>query len=1098
MPAFAKQEKMRTRHARYSVLILALGLSGCLFEKSPEELNAQIDEGNPTEALNKIEDHLSEQPNSPVFQILALKARLARCVAINCTATRPTDLQAIATDLKALKGPVNISEKLTLDPSVIVKKSAEEFAQLPDQPKPTLSLLAIAPDAQKTNVADAIFTLPLIQLRAAGISSATATLQTFNRSNGLSPLYRQWSGAMDGLLTRNVSFTDSNIIGLRSTEAGTPLPTTGLKLLPHVLFNTNVSGTRAFLTDFSSTLAGWQLPTSLLGPLARRSIAEEINFLRTDEPFLTRALANWEPGNSGGTVVTTLSPSVPLKDSGVALQLHLAALSLEMNPAQSGLWQQFLPLASRYIEATGDPDLFTGLSLTALTTAQQQQVVTNLFELIQRQAKANQPILPLLQQLSQLQLERTTSTKLEKLVQTGLENAITNEKLDEVLAYARFKPELARANRTGIVPLVASAIKEDLRQEKFDEAVALSDLLNDTLKIDFNFNALLVQEFQEQATRTKLADSLSSETPDWLTQPATTVVLDLGPLWSFLQTHFESQPNVLNNLLRDLVNTAHGAWGTPTAVYRLYTLFDDSDFPPAERRTYLVNAIATSLVNDTVLSPEDRLTVAARLKHQFPELVLAPVVETALKDCKTLDDSRSLWKQSPQPVREVISAVRPQFASLMRGVDAWQSGDRNSAAKAFAAITDATYAGQISPYLMEIGSQLSEVEGLYANLTPGSSLPTLVLRVTIPAFAVTESDSQLPPLTQLNISVLNRLGSLVTTSPASGPNPLTTSYGTLRLASLPITLNLNRQQASIPQVALQRAAAPAAFETTYGNLKTLTFSSSSVVVATAANPEPIRLTRLLVSASAIVWPDGRYSLTTPATQNIPGESASSLRNLLPPGSLLTLTSDHLLPNANNTYPVTGELWHPGLSQPQEVSGTFNPQLMITDLTWNAPLPSGGLVKAIGRCQTVPSRIICGAHYAHLARQQFAWQISGAQTAESLAQTRESLAQRNDEFQTSQSSAGALLNRLGNVPLEFVSRTTPITQSATTASASPTLQVQAASSTQPSSATTVPPAATPHSMLSPAPRQEILPPPTFSSPESTSATTTSSPSSTTLR
>lgn len=1086
---------MSASRARYFVLILALGLGGCLFEKSPEDLNTLIEKGNPTEALNDIEDQLSKQPNSPVYQILALKARLARCVAMNCTATHPADMQSIAASLKALKGPVNISEKLTLDPQVILSKAAEEFAQLPDQPTPLLSLLSVTPDANKSHVADAVFTLPLMQLRAGAVASATATLQGFTRSNALSPVYRQWGGAMGSLLSRNVSLTESNLLGLRSMVAGTPLPATGLRLVPHVLFATTTSGTRAFLTEFSSTLAGWKLPPSLLGPLAQRPIAQEVNFLRTAEPFLTRALANWAPGTGTGTVVTGLSPTVPLTDPGVALQLHLTALSLEMDPTQSQLWQQFLPLASQYIEKTGDPDLFTGLSLTALPTTQQQQVVTDLFQLIQRQAKANQPILPLLQQLSQLQLERGTATKLEKLVQSGLEGAITNQNLDEVLAYARFKPELARVNRTGIVPLVAGAIRDDLRQEKFDEALTLSKLLNETLGIDFNLDTLLIKEFQDQTTRTKVADALSSETSSWLTQPSATVVVDLGPLWSFMQTHFAAQPKVLNDVLRDLVNTAHGAWGTPTAVYRLYGNFDDRDFPPADRHAYLVSAIATSLVEDTALSPEERLTTAARLKQQFPELALAPVVETALKDCKTLDDSRALWQQSPQTVREVITAVRPQFAALMRGVDAWQSGDRNAAAKAFAIITDATYTSQLSPYLLEIGSQLSQVEGLYANLngsqTGGGNLPTLALRVTVPAFATPAEASQLPPLTQLNLSVLNRLGSLVTTSPASGPNALTTSYGTLRLATLPVTLNLNKQQAPIPQVALQRATAPAAFETTYGNLKTLTFTSSSIIVTTAANPEPVRLTQLLVSASAVLWPNGRYSLTSPVAQNIPGEGAASLKNLLPPGSLLTLTADATLPNPDNTYPVTGELWHPGLSQPQAISGTFNPQLLMTDLTWNAPLPSGGLVKAVGRCQTVPSRIICGAHYAHLARQQFAWQISGAQTAESLAQTRDDLARRNQDLLTGKPAAGALLNRLENVPLEFVSRTLPAATLSTTGPVTPTTTLSPTTAA-PAAAT---PAAAPQSLLAPASKGEILPPPSFNAiPSGQPLPTSSSPTS----
>ncbi|MFZ2586680.1 MAG: hypothetical protein WAZ18_00935 [Alphaproteobacteria bacterium] len=989
------------------VLALGTGLSAC-GEPPTATLNTQIDEGHATQALKTLEAQLAENPTDPLLLALTLKASLMACAEVDCPATAPAMLATIAGYAAQVPGPVALNDTITLTPSSLYHQAALQLAQLPTYPASVLALINHTPEALRPNVADALWAAPLKHLRAGKTALAAGQLQALSNAEGLSSALRTWALLGYGFATRQNGVVQSAVIGLRNEPKTTLLPPTAPRLLPHVMLvpANNQASTLSQLTP--AIVASWKIP--FLTPETFVPAADELNHMHANAQLVERL--------SGQSGTPALTSTTTVFKAGALTQLHLMRLSLALNPNQPDLWATFLPLASKAQQATPNLNLLAGVGAPTQPPAPlMDPYLATLFRLLEVEAARNGDMLPLLTHVGTLKLDTPTAVKLEKMVQEGLENAAATRNIPQIEAYAAFKPNVARNTKAVIVPPVVEAIRTALQTGQYPQATRLGTLLEDTLAVDFNFNNLMLAELDAQFRTDGTLDALSSDTPDALLQPETTAKVDLGNLWAFAQAHTAAQPDVLDNQLKSMVANAHGMYGLPTALHRLGSYFNETLFTPQARRTYLNKAIVQSLLADDKLSGPHLADAAWRLSRIHTGLSLATVLDAAVTRTTTLDDSRTLWNNAPAAVRQTLQSVRPAFASLMRGIDAWDAHRTGAAAEAFAEL-DATYATQAEPYLLKLRNLLMNVNGLYVPANPARGLTTGLIAITVPAL------SGQGALADVQATFTNTLGSTHTINTKT----LTTDYAALTPTTLTLPLDFTTLSVTL--------GGDTAFTTLYGPLRTLRFHGTTLT-ATDTHGKPHTFHRLYANAQALGAPQGTYAVRRQTSK--PNAATDAL---LPVGSILTLATNAnptnvvtAAENLGNVYPLKGTLKHPGSPIPLEVEGYFNPSNHTFSVLYTPPLLKGGSTKAALRCQVLGPTLLCGAHHLHSNRAQFTHQVVATQTEESARKQAQQAAQENT-LQTetwSKLSAAALLQ--SNAQPEPEIEPEPTLTSATTVSGS---------------------------------------------------------------
>lgn len=972
------------------LIAAALALASC-GDNTPDTINSQIEGGDATGALNALAPLLEQSPADPTLNLLALKATLAQCIELRCPTDKPDMLASITKYMGASTQPVKINDTTTLDAATVLAAAADGFAALPNQPVTILTMLPVVPEASRTPYINALFNRTVAEIRENRTAPALETLrQMANADKQIGLANAAWSGLMHSLLGNQRNRAESYLISLRANQKGHTLPPAALALVPHALFASLTAEKRPNATElFTQTLTplvqGWELPT-LVDDAALGHMGSEINRMRTNTAFLTRALKYW-PGGEGAAVVTTLSGTTVLASPGAELQFELARLSLGLNPDQPDLWAEFLPLAKPFIQKGGDLSaLASALQGRKLPTDVQDAYLSILFQLIDSLSKKGLPFLPVLEQTGSIAMDKAAATKLEKLVQTGLEKAIAAGSITDIIGFATFKPEIARNNRQALVPLVVEAVREALRKNDFDTATDLANFLQKTMVVDFNMDALILQEFDNFVQQSKLADNLSADTAEWLLQPQAAATIDIGPLFTFMQEYFAAKPEIINSQLRTLVGLARGQYGVPTAVYRLFPLFDDKQFPPDQREQYLVASLQTALMDDEKLSGPQLADLAGRLHRLHPKLVLPPVVENALDRCTSLEDSRKLWETAPADLRKALEAVRPQYTSLMQGIDAFNHGHRTRAAEQFAKLTGPVYIAQAESYLAQLITQLADITGIYApaDTVKGASKPaTLLVVVNVPSLGAGSSAEM--PINQVELTLVNQLGSSV----INNPEDLTSSHATISRFTVPAEFDFDSGKVELTDETKAAVKGGSGFDGVFGPLTQLTFSkaaSQTTLALVAENDIGSKVTlpfqRLYRNPQTYTRPDGRYSITSAFAG-----PANAAGTILPVGSIIEITAENAFGSDMPTsLPISGKLWHPASSSPLKFTGTYTPATAVSQFTFAYPLPgSGSLVKAQTRCQTVPGTILCGSHFLHSARQQYSQLVEGKQTRESLAE-----------------------------------------------------------------------------------------------------------------
>ena len=1007
-------------------LCSGLFLSACMFGNSPAKLNQQINDGKPAKALTTIEDKLTSNPDDPALNLLAVKARLALCLQRNCVNETPGMAPALLAGLPKLtahiNGPVELAQDVSpLTVQEVFQQAMDQYQNASAQPAAVLAIYASAPANVKPVIADGLFKPALTLARRSDFTNTARNLTVISKSENLPTTYIYAAAMLAGQFGNLPELHEANFIALRSAE-NPPLPASAAALLPWALLaeakSTSNTEPSTVLATLPKRLSDLKIPNLLnskgMGNIARELVATSTN---------SNAASQWH-----------------------ANALTLQRMALTLDPNQPDLWTTYLP--ALVASVTKDPsstktnsDVPTPLPTVTLSSATAPRIATEVLKAAGQLINYPATATPLVMFASKIPLTKQQQIDLEKLSQSMLIKAAEQGDVTSTVVLATTLPGVAQNNRQSVVPMLVKYIRGNLREGNFEAATNTAELLTKTLQMDIEFAPIVLEEFTDDLKRRKIAESLNADTPDILLKPADSIVVDLGPIFTFMQSYFEDQPKVITAQLTTLVAQATGAYGQPTAMYRLGSYFPAETMSPEKQQEWLAASIEQSLLADTKLNAQQLADTAARMAIVHPTLNLAPVLEAAIKRAGSLEDQRSLWQNATPQVREVLRAIRPEFVLLMQGIDAMAENRLNTAAQSFASITEGEWRTAAKPFIEQFNEKLVTLSGVYVPVSAAPALKTA-------AILVAPSGLSGGKLNMVSLTFISRVGTMAENEPAA----MRTNSAATHRFSLPVTYNFDNRSLAVTPQAVAQAPQGGIFGATYGNIRNLKLQGEDSTEApllnvTLADGSVTPFIRTLTDPAEPLRPDGTYTL-----QSRLGKTVSTTQNILPPGSLITFNTDNTvqplpadtdIKTDSYVYPLTGTIRHPASAQPITFTGFFEPDTLTTTFTFSYPLPqSAQPARAAMRCQALAGPITCGTHNLNSARQAYAALITGLQTRESL---------------TTSAAARNALNSLATsrLLLNATTPTTPVVSATTSTTTAPaTINETLAAATLTTSSTSV--------------------------------------------
>jgi hypothetical protein len=969
------------------VLVLASALVMAACSPNPDKINEKIESGKAVSALSAIEERLAANPNAneaAVWNMLAAKARMAICVERQCampstsasTTIIPNELKLLENNLSRAPDSVSLGQdQPTLHKGDMMAQAITAYGKLPNQPHPLLVLRAAAPANMAPIFDEALFARAREAARNGENKEAAAILEQLSIASSLSPTIQKMAAWQAALITNNSALAANYQTALRDVGA-VGFPAAAWGLLPHAL--------RANTGEPAQALS--QLPGMLslnqIGPLSNqnvlKAVAEELAQIAS-KPELQRAWqTGWDEKNNG------------------PIDLVFMRMSLRLAPDQPAVWSKYLPALVAAAQKGQDlPELTDTFQASSLSGPTQTMLADKLIEAAGKLATRPGMAAPLLELASQMKLSSAQQVALDKMAHEYLMKAAAAKDITATIALATARPAAAANDRQQVVPLLVESIRTSLKTSQFNKAVSVSELLNQGLGLDVELAPLILEEFSAQLKLLDIDKTLQSDTANILLQPSSSVALDLGPIFGFMQSFFASRPEVLTMQLNTIVSGARGVYGPASAMYRLQSFFPLKDQPMAQM--WLSNAIIAAVIEDNTLNASKMMELIGKLTQVHPTLPISSLVETALNRSDSLESSRNIWNSSISETRAVMRSLRPQFVALMRGIDGMEQNRYGVAASAFAELTEPSWRSQAMPYLSQIHERLVNIAGVYVPLSVAPDVPTAVIKLSPEGLHGGSLDT-------VKVTWISQLGNQIEQT----PHTLLASPAAVKTLTLSVPIDLDTSTLKLTPATLSQSPQAASLGEFFGNFTALKIKSNNASSTTVGNASRLMdgiidgkrtasFIRALNNLAEPLRPDGTYLMTTHLRQNLTDEPSGG-ESILPNGSILTLQTaptTQPTPPINNglsepisaeTYPVLGTIKHPSTENPLSFTGFYDSLTQTTYFSFTYLLPSSmQTVKAGVKCQTLTGSITCGAYHLHSPRLVYATLVRGQQTQESLTE-----------------------------------------------------------------------------------------------------------------
>ncbi len=995
--------------------IVLITLSGC--SGNPvEKVEKYIAENDYADAIEWLADNIEDEPQNPLYHTLAAEVVLAECAQTNCFDNNPSKLDALTSHLSNVQQNEFLLDDQTVYLFDRITAVTEKLSHSKHHPKALAAIMAYTPYGPlHQRMIDVTFKKVYDHIHKGDVPPANTLLGALAQKVIIKDPNQSIALLAKGYIANDKDDLATALENIQKADTTLPINDHAINALPYAVYQQMVennpnTGARMFIHEFRNALKVANIPY-FNTERGQAKIANAVYAMSRNQAFIDRAILHSYPLNTpADQPVQTTEPQpvaekIQPQDTSITVvepvqmtgqmdreefALHLVKVALLTNPRNEKSWDIFLEPATAYAKETDNYSiLYEGLAPGDIPSNTIQEYNNALFDVSNHLISENKSILDVIQHII-LPADNADviKTKVTKLLNEAMISAVNNANYDLVYSYASFQPDIARLSRQKVVSITIDALENKWQNNNFEGMDTLANFLSETMGIDFSLDSLLLQSFDDYLGQSGTQKKLNSQVVDPLYIPTDEAQVDLGSKFEFLKQHFKEQPEVLDNLLKSLIVKAEGNYGIPVSLHRLYNHFS-SEFNKDDKHAYLINSIKNSLVSDSSLTAVEFAEQGEKLIDTFSEIPSSFVVAETMKRVDTLEDSKALWNNTSDTFKQFLKDTRPQFATLMRAIDAYEAGDHEKAAKLFTILSDTTLIEQARPYLQEYVDTIRAQVGVYAlengQLKGRDSLGTSMLHIDlIQNSKVTEDDTpdsakkqqEQTDLLSVKVTLISRLGAIKVQS----PEDLTEDYGKIARLEMTGRINPNTMEITLPDSEKAGSSLPLPFEKIFGSVQALNLEGDKIIYKT--NDREYTFKRVFnYSTVAPNFPSGKYAITTEHPNN-----DSRAKHILPVGAIITFEVDErrkITPKQDGevlgvVYPLEGEVLHPSSPKPREIKGFYNPEKQAISFVYNYPLPSSGSLDAIIKCQTRGVDITCAGHNKHWGRQKYSYITHGKQ------------------------------------------------------------------------------------------------------------------------
>jgi hypothetical protein len=993
------------------VFLTLMGCSGSPVEK----VESYISEKEFSDAIEWIADRIEDEPDNSLYHALASEVILKECAATNCFDNNPKKLEALSVHLqKVQQNEYNLDDStLYLHDRLVV--TAQEFMNNNHHPKALSTINYFMPyGSLHQKFIGLTFNKIAEHIKKGEIPPAITLLESLANKIVMKDPNQSLALLLQGYLANDTDSINKALDGIQKTDTTLPIHDDAIDAMPYAIFqqmieNNPNNGGRLFIHEFRNILKIANIPY-FETERGQAKIANAVYAMSRDNTFIERAILHTLSLNKDTSdVISHQEPSAPLdqdvtktdpenkqetdihnlKMDKEEFTLHLVKVALLTNPKNEKSWAIFLEPATAYAQGTGNfKILYEGLNPGDIPSSIIDEYNESLFTIANELVTKNESILEVIQHIIlPADNAENIKTRVTKLLNEAMISAVNNANYDLVYAYASFQPDIARLSRQKVVSITIDALENKWQENEFEGMDTLSNFLSQTMGIDFSLDSLLLQSYDDHLVQTGVQKLLNSDTANPLFLTIEESKVELGNKFAFLQKHFSKQPEVLDNLLKSLIVKAEGTYGVPVSLYRLYNHFSKA-FKEEDKHAYLISAIKSSLSTDDKLSAVEFAEQGEKVINQFKEIPTSFIVSETMKRVETLEDSKELWGNSSEVFKKYLKDTRPQFATLMRAIDAYENGNHETAAKLFTILSDTNLIEQARPYLQEYVDTIKAQVGVYAldksDYKATKGLGTFMMYIDLiqneQALQTQDTTSTTPDnqtdLLAVKVTLISRLGAIKVQS----PKDLTEDSGKIARIEMMGRINPNTMEISLPDEEKTAQDLPLSFEKIFGSVTTLNLEGDRIVYNTQEKSYTFKRV-FKYNTDRPNFPSGKYAMTLSDSNN-----DKRSKHILPIGSILEFEVNErrkINPKRSGVdmgtiYPLKGQIMHPSSATPRPMEGYYNPDKQVISFAYSYPLVSGGSLDATIKCQTSGADIICAGHNKHWGRQRYSYITYGKQ------------------------------------------------------------------------------------------------------------------------
>lgn len=943
------------------LLVPVVGLASC-GDSDEARVVTMLETKQTQQAIELAADNLKSNPDSPLFNAVMAELLTETCVPERCPKTSPEKLDKIRSHLSKVSGPIEVKEGQIFDVYKVLPATAERFLTVNHEPDDYLEFIqkALPANAPKSRFIQGMKDVANGALRQGQTQKALTMLRAINSVGEASDPSVAASKFMLTFIENggDVPAEESKKLEeVLKTNQGEL--TNFIQNVAYLIFVKTVNHPDPESQNFSHFIEAMTNPFKTMGmpdlntPENRKQLSVAI-LETTQDDALASQLAKLIPDEGNLEA-----------DAKVALvRTKLLRFALITDPSNKLLWQQFFKPALE----TAAPNqslsfLYDNIDLSLIPP---DVVIENNKAIIAHARKVleeNGDISFLLKEIiyrpdaQQLFFDETA----KELISQGLSKAIDRGDYQQAINYVQFNPEKAVEQGEKLADTLKKGVKDLWDQDKFTDMEEVANFMRVSLRIPYNLDVELLDFFADYLNSDEVQNVLRAETPDNLLLPKQDAKIDLGPKMAYILERFKERPDIVQARLKTLAIEIPGAYSTANTLYALSYLFSDENLDEL-----ISNAIKSGIVNDKKIRPEELVLVGSKLVQLWPDINYNFIINEVFKRVENIDDARAVWKVGDAEFKKNTEKLRPQLASLMKGIDLFERGNITEAAKYFTVLSDQQYVQAAKRYTKEYDLMIEPFVGTYFYQNADADMHIAVLRI-----------DRSNKLLEAKVEMVNLVGSL------TRKTEVLTDNGQVINHTFEVQIDPENMVLTIPDSQKTITELNLGLERVFGKIKNIKLNPNNVVI-TSRDGKKYTYIKMSKELGFFELPQGRYGVMKEISPHDPATS-----HVLPVGSILTLQAEkdlQTLPvedtitgesKAQLVYPVTGTINHPTTRTPLEVSGYYDRRNQITELTYSYPMNNGQTIfDAVIRCHLLLNQLRCAGHNKHWSRQRFVNIVEG--------------------------------------------------------------------------------------------------------------------------